>query len=420
MQINVTQAVVLCGGLGTRLGAITKNTPKPMLLINNKPFLFYVLNQLSQYGIKHFLLLTGYLSEQIFKYFGDGSKFGWQISYSHGPQDWLTGQRIFAARKMLADHFLLLYSDNLGIIDLESLVKTNKYNSSAITLTITKKKNGNVILSNTQRLRYSKKRYISDNSYVEIGYMLVNRELLFKHSENIIENSDFSSVIELLSRKNLLSATFSKGSYLSISDPVRLALTRKYLEFKKIILIDRDGVINEKLSKGKYVTSIEQMILIEENIAVLAKLSELGYKFIVITNQACIALGLITPYELYEIHRSMKMRLKLRGIEILDIVISPDHWNNHSGTRKPNPDMFFEVSDKYNLWLEQVLYIGDDLRDCIASRNAGCGAVYITPNVDTIEKNKETLPHILLASAKLENCLDGIIKNYSEWEKLYG
>lgn len=420
MQINVTQAVVLCGGLGSRLGAITKDTPKPMLLINDKPFLFYVLSQLSQYGIKHFLILTGYLGEQIFKYFGDGSTFGWQISYSPGPQDWLTGQRIFAARKMLDNHFLLLYSDNLGIIDLESLVETNSHNASAITLTITKKKNGNVLISNNQRLSYSKKRFISDNSYVEIGYMLVNRELLLKNCENILENSDLSSIIEWLSRKNLLSATFSKGSYLSISDPARLALTRKYLKFKKILLIDRDGVINEKLSKGKYVTNIEQMILIEENISVLVKLAELGFKFIVITNQACIALGLITPYELDEIHRNMKMILKQRGIEILDIVISPDHWNHHSGTRKPNPDLFFETSDKHKLWLEQVLYIGDDLRDCIASKNAGCGAVYITPDMDTVEKNTEVMPQILLASAKLENCLEGIIENYSRWEKLFG
>ena len=62
------QGVILCGGLGTRLRPITETIPKPMIMCNGKPFLWYLLKQLHDQGIKRFLLLTGYLSEKIVDY----------------------------------------------------------------------------------------------------------------------------------------------------------------------------------------------------------------------------------------------------------------------------------------------------------------------------------------------------------------
>ena len=70
------QAVIFCGGLGTRLRPITNSLPKPMVPILDKPFLEYLLLQLSSEGIKRFILLTGYMGEIIHEYFGDGSKWG--------------------------------------------------------------------------------------------------------------------------------------------------------------------------------------------------------------------------------------------------------------------------------------------------------------------------------------------------------
>lgn len=78
---SLSQAVILCGGKGIRLRPLTENLPKPMVLVNKKPFLASLLEQLSEQGIKRFLLLTGYLGEKIVDYFGDGARFGWEISY---------------------------------------------------------------------------------------------------------------------------------------------------------------------------------------------------------------------------------------------------------------------------------------------------------------------------------------------------
>ena len=95
------QAVILCGGLGSRLRPYTLSNPKPMILCNEKPFIWYLMNQMSEKGISNFILLTGYLSQKIKDYFGNGDSFGWRIEYSSGPLEWDTGRRLCEAKKLL-------------------------------------------------------------------------------------------------------------------------------------------------------------------------------------------------------------------------------------------------------------------------------------------------------------------------------
>jgi D-glycero-D-manno-heptose 1,7-bisphosphate phosphatase len=66
-KLEIDQAVILCGGLGTRLGQLTKKTPKPLLRFLKRPFLNYILKNLSRYGIKEILLLCYYKKKQFIK-----------------------------------------------------------------------------------------------------------------------------------------------------------------------------------------------------------------------------------------------------------------------------------------------------------------------------------------------------------------
>ena len=148
----ITQAVILCGGLGTRLRPYTNKVPKPMVKLNKKPFILYIIEQLKNQGIKKVLLLTGYLGEKIQTYFGDGSKFGIKISYSNGPVKWDTGRRIWEARDLFDKEFLLLYSDNFTTINLKKNFNFFKKKKSAISLTLSSKNPGNIFL-NQEELR---------------------------------------------------------------------------------------------------------------------------------------------------------------------------------------------------------------------------------------------------------------------------
>ena len=76
------KAVILCAGKGERLRPLTNNIPKPMIPIDNKPILEYLILLCRKHGIKEIFISTSYLSELIKGYFGDGSKWGVKIVYS--------------------------------------------------------------------------------------------------------------------------------------------------------------------------------------------------------------------------------------------------------------------------------------------------------------------------------------------------
>ena len=84
LNINIVKdfiVVIMAGGLGTRLGNLTKSVPKPMLKIAGKPILENVIINFKNSGLKKFLISVNYLSEQIIDYFGDGKNFGVDIDY---------------------------------------------------------------------------------------------------------------------------------------------------------------------------------------------------------------------------------------------------------------------------------------------------------------------------------------------------
>jgi NDP-sugar pyrophosphorylase family protein len=111
------QAVILAGGLGTRMRPITETIPKPMIAVAGKPFLQHQLKLLSNAGIKNALLLVGYLGEQIQGYFGDGAKFSCSVSYSFEPLPLGTGGALKNAEARLQDHFIVVNGDTYLAID---------------------------------------------------------------------------------------------------------------------------------------------------------------------------------------------------------------------------------------------------------------------------------------------------------------
>jgi len=89
-----TQAVILAGGRGTRLLPLTEHSPKPMLAFHDRPFLEYLVEQLRQAGFTRVLLLLGYLPQVVMDHFGDGARFGVEITYSVTDVDNDTGTRL--------------------------------------------------------------------------------------------------------------------------------------------------------------------------------------------------------------------------------------------------------------------------------------------------------------------------------------
>jgi len=406
-----TQAAILCGGVGSRLLPHTIDTPKPMILCNGKPFLWYLLDNLNSQGISHFILMTGYLSEEIQNYFNDGSLWGWKIEYSNGPVKWDTGRRLWEAKNFLDDQFILAYSDNFTPFVINKLLSLHFKNKTALTFMVSPKSPGNIKIDDDGIVvKYDNSRPSTDFNYVEIGYMVVDKSQVFSFYDS--PDCSFSLILEKMSKSKQISSFIQHDSYYSISDPVRWKKAEKYLAPKKIILIDRDGIINHKADRGEYIEKWDDFEFIEDTVKAMADLSQKGFKFIVITNQAGIARGMVKNQDLNFIHKKMKEVLYQSDIDIIDIYICPHHWDDNCYCRKPKPGMFFEASKKYFLRLDQTLFIGDDPRDCVAAENAGCNSIFIGKADELKSITKEELP--IHVSLTLTESIHSIIRFFEK------
>jgi D-glycero-D-manno-heptose 1,7-bisphosphate phosphatase len=103
--------VILAGGLGTRLGALSEGLPKPMVPVGGRPFLEHVVRQLAGLGFPEALLLVGHRAETIQAHFGDGDGFGLGLRYSREPEPLGTGGALKLAAPLIPERFLLLYGD---------------------------------------------------------------------------------------------------------------------------------------------------------------------------------------------------------------------------------------------------------------------------------------------------------------------
>ncbi len=378
-----------------RLRPITDSMPKPMVPVCGRPFLEHLLEQLRGEGITEVVLLTGYLGDVIESHFGDGSSFGMRISYSRGPEDWDTGRRLWKARPLLKEQFFLLYGDNYATFLATRVEKMFLHHGRLGCLSLhAREKNANIRFSADGLVdAYDRSRTASGLNAVEIGYMLLSRRIFEFYRQ---PDCSFSEILERLALEGQLAGYLVGDVYYSVSDPERLKITEQYLAPKKILLIDRDGTINEKAPRGEYITRWEDFRFIPSAVAGMKQLAGLGWSFIVISNQAGVGRGVMTAEQVWEIDRQMVAALAGEGITILYSYYCLHHWTEVCSCRKPCPGLLLQASRDFLLPLPQTWYIGDDPRDCTAAWAAGCRAAYLGPAGELKLLSKEQYPALVL------------------------
>lgn len=123
MENRITQAVILCAGLGTRLRPLTDTTPKPMLPLLGKPMLEWNIEQFKKHGVREFFINLHYLPDVIRNYFGDGSKWGVKINYYFEPEILGTAGGVKGFEKIIGDVFYLIYGDMLSLVDYSKMAE---------------------------------------------------------------------------------------------------------------------------------------------------------------------------------------------------------------------------------------------------------------------------------------------------------
>jgi D-glycero-D-manno-heptose 1,7-bisphosphate phosphatase len=255
---KLTQAVILAGGRGERLRPLTDTLPKPMIPFHGKPFLEYLVELLREQGFKKILLLTGYMSGVIQDYFGDGSSFGIEIDYSVSDVENDTSKRIKLAEEKIDSYFLLMYCDNYWPMRMREMWK--HFLAAGVLAQITVYTNrdnytkNNVLVDNKDIVVcYDKNRLLSNLNGVEIGFVLMKKEILNLLSD---ENINFEKeIFPLLAENHQLSAYLTDHRYYSIGSHERLSLTDSFLKRMPAVILDRDGVLNQKAPQAEYIKS---------------------------------------------------------------------------------------------------------------------------------------------------------------------
>ena len=130
------KAVILAGGLGTRLRPLTNNTPKPMLPIGEKPILEHLINWTKKNGVKSIVLCVSYLKETIEDYFEDGEKFGVKIEYAISKKQLATAGQLKTAEKFIEGDFVCMYGDSLFNFNLKNMIKQHAIKKALITMSL--------------------------------------------------------------------------------------------------------------------------------------------------------------------------------------------------------------------------------------------------------------------------------------------
>lgn len=177
------QAVLLAGGLGTRLRSVVNDRPKPMALIGDKPFMEYVVHELSRYGIDEIIFAVGYKGSMVEEYFGDGSRFGVKVSYAYEEELLGTAGAIKnAGRLVTEDSFFVLNADTFYQMDYGRLLRVKEENALEMALVLREvpdiSRYGAATLSGAMLTGFNEKVQKSCPGTINGGVYLMNRALL--------------------------------------------------------------------------------------------------------------------------------------------------------------------------------------------------------------------------------------------------
>ncbi len=241
----VKQVVILSGGRGERLMPFTERTNKGMMKVADKPFLEHLIELFKANGLKRFLILTGHAAESITDYFGDGKKWGVDISYHYAPLEVNHGKRLVLALPLVDDFFILHRNDIYWPFNLERhITHFNKLRVHAL-MTVYRNRNKDGIYGPYNNIHINKKGFIEryddllspDPFYQgqDLGFFLIKKQAVIENLPPVVPDNFclHHQFFSCLAHKGLLGALLTNIPATTITDEVWLKKTEEYLTSQK-------------------------------------------------------------------------------------------------------------------------------------------------------------------------------------------
>lgn len=177
------KAIVLCGGFGTRLREIIKDVPKPMAPVAGRPFLEYLILQLTRWNIRDIVLSIGYKGEIIRSYFGNGRKWGIKITYSEEDRPLGTGGALKKAAQLTDnEQFVVMNGDSFLDVDFMEFFRFHRKKEASATIALAHVENveryGSVAVNEENEICEFSEKVLSKHGLINGGIYIFNRNII--------------------------------------------------------------------------------------------------------------------------------------------------------------------------------------------------------------------------------------------------
>jgi len=366
------EAIVLAGGLGTRLRSVISDIPKCMAPVGDRPFLSILLNKLArQDDIDRVILSVGYLKESVIEWVvKNRSKYPFEINFAVEDNPLGTGGGIrLALEKCRQEEIVILNGDTYFDLDLDAL------KSSFAALTIALKpltdfdRYGAVEMDDNGVIRSFSEKQFRKKGLINGGVYLIRRSSLdlSSYPEKFSFEKD---VLEPLSSTGNVHGIVQDGYFIDIGIPDDYTVAQLKWGPWTTLLLDRDGVINT-LRPDDYVKNWSEFEFRPSFLELIPELSEKFKHIFVVTNQRGVGKGLMSQCELEEIHRRMISTINGVGGRI-DKIYCCTATDGSDPRRKPNIGMWDEIMRDFpEMKSEDCVMLGDSETDMEFASNCG-------------------------------------------------
>ena len=370
------QCVILVGGKGTRLGKLTKNMPKPMIDVDGKPFLLFLLNMILRFGFEEVILLASHANNVITEYFKKSDNLNCKIKIIIEKNPLGTGGAIVNALEHLEDTFFCINGDSVIEGNWISLnpVLNNKFKAViGLTEVNNPSRYGSINLDGDKIIQFNEKNVNSASKLINGGIYLLKKEIFKDYDKSVISLE--KDIFPKLIKNRELGGKKINGYFIDIGTLNSLDEARKkvWSKGKKAFIFDRDGTLN--IDYG-YTHKAKDLLWINGAKDLIKHLNDLNHFVFVATNQAGIAKGRYTENDMHSFHDAMQKSLFKIGAHIDKFYHCPYHadgvikkYKLDSHDRKPNVGMLDKIMNEWNLSKEAMILIGDRSSDIQCAEN---------------------------------------------------
>ncbi len=397
-QATLRQCAILAGGLGTRLGEIVREIPKPVLEVANRPFIAWLMREMLRFGVEEFVILTGHLStavEDAVLHAADALPKRVKVVFSEEKLRAGTGGALFHALPHLDERFLLLNGDSLFDCNIGALLAGFAADGADVIGRLIVREIADASRYGTVRTEADRIAAFAERpetaqgpvpGLINAGIYAFDRRLREALTPTCSLERD---VLPRLAASGQLRATRQKGWFVDIGVPEDLAHARRELAScldRPALFLDRDGVLN--VDHG-YVGNRDRWEWVEGAREAVAHAVDHGWHIFVVTNQAGVAKGLYGESDVDALLVWLADELRRAGGTLDDWRYCPYHteaqvdaYRRDSDWRKPAPGMLIDLLRAWQVDARHCLMVGDRDSDMQAAAAAGVrGALFSGGNL---------------------------------------